>query len=65
MKFAIASALMLLAPAFALAQTATPSESKPAAKPAAKSADAGSVKPRTSTNVSKQRLITMAPSWMT
>ncbi|HVL44265.1 MAG TPA: hypothetical protein VM407_05510 [Acidovorax sp.] len=38
MKFAIASALMLLAPAFALAQTATPSESKPAAKPAAKSA---------------------------
>lgn len=45
MKFAIASALMLLAPAFALAQTATPSESKPAAKPAAKSAAKSAAKP--------------------
>lgn len=49
MKFVIASAFMLLAPAFALAQTsaqpAAPSETKAAAKPAAKPAVKSAAKP--------------------
>ncbi|MBV7543664.1 hypothetical protein [Acidovorax sp. sic0104] len=66
MKFVIASALMLLAPAFALAQTPAKTESKPAAKseskPAAKSDSKAAAKPAAKQDAKSAKSSEKAPA---